>query len=209
MSSVVLYHGPTARDRAVVQAESVGRLVSEPIGDKGLKVDDSREIVRLSQLSGVGDKPPVVLIGPLDKATPEASDALLKTLEDLAEGPLRILLWADNLHGVVGTIRSRSLLEWCPPSNPNGYMTLYAHLKPSAQKMCDHALNKNLPGALSVLDENAKEAEALLDAVVHCLSERAGEKQIQWLWENLRPAIGSRWLGSKTSVACIFMGDLD
>ena len=93
----ILFHGPLGRDEAVSKASKVGRRVSNPVGDKGLKVADSRKIVEISGSSGVGDKPPSVVVGPLDKATPEASDALLKTLEDLGSGPLRIILWANHL----------------------------------------------------------------------------------------------------------------
>ncbi len=207
MSSITLFHGPRGRDQAVQQASLIGVLVGEPIGDKGLKVDDSRKIVLMSQQGSVGDKPPVVIVGPLDKATPEASDALLKTLEDLAEGQLRILLWADHLTGVVGTIRSRVLLEWCPPTSPSGYSNLHSHLKTSAQKLCRAALTQNLFAVLTILDENSEDYEALLDAVADSLSEMESSPDTYWLWENVRRALGARWLGSKTSVACIFMKD--
>ncbi len=187
------------------QADLIGRLISEPIGDRGLKVDDSREIVRMAQQGSVGDKPPVVIVGPLDRATPEAADALLKTLEDLAEGQLRIILWADYLIGVSGTLRSRALLEWCPPKSASGWSSLYAHLNGAAHKLCEAALHHNIPGVLSILEENADQTEALLDALSYNLAERACLEDVGWLWVGLREALGAKWLGSRTAVAGIFL----
>jgi hypothetical protein len=103
------------------------------LGDLGLKVDDSRKVVLLSHNSGVGDKPPSIVLGPLDRATPEASDALLKTLEDLQEAPLRICLWADHLVGVSPTIRSRTNQKWCPPTSR--YIDPLSHLEEDAAQL--------------------------------------------------------------------------
>ena len=83
-----LFHGPSARDKAVSLSLEIGRPVGDPVGDKGLKVDDSREIVELASHSGIGDKAPTIVVGPIDQASPEASDALLKTLEELWIDPL-------------------------------------------------------------------------------------------------------------------------
>lgn len=112
---VPLYHGPEARDRAVAEGDRLGRPISDPIGDEGLSVEDSREIVLHALNSGVGDRAPSLVIGPLDKVkSSAASDALLKTIEEVSTKPLRLVLWADELGGVSQTIRSRCAEVWCP-----------------------------------------------------------------------------------------------
>lgn len=185
-----LFHGPEARNRAVQWSFDTGRPASSPLGDDGLKVNDSRRIVDLANQGGVGDKPPTLVVGPLDRATVEASDALLKTLEDLAEGPLRIALWADYLIGVPLTIRSRTRATYCP-----GNMRLTNGVKQAAEKIIQ-AVRTNKAVAsktLSALEEH--DPEILLDAMVQALDPEIDQE----LWSRLRPALGSKWVSSKTA----------
>jgi len=186
-----LFHGPEGRTRAVQWSFDTGRPASDPVGDEGLKVDDSRLIVHLANQGGVGDKPPTLVIGPLDRATVEASDALLKTLEDLAGGPLRIALWADYLVGVPLTIRSRTRAIWCP-----GVVRLPKALKQTAEGLVS-AVRHGQPVASKIstaLEEC--DPEALLDAMVQVLDPC----QDQELWNRLRLALGSKWVSSKTAM---------
>ncbi len=192
MGTPILFHGPTGRDRAVAWSFDSGRPVSEPVGDNGLKVDDSRLIVTLSNQAGVGDRPPTLVIGPIDRATVEASDALLKTLEDLAEGPLRVVLWADFLVSVSPTIRSRTQAIWCA-----GATRIPKALRQSAESIIQaHREGKNLLNKLyAALEEH--DAEILLDALTEQLDE--GNADDVSLWERLRPMLGSRWVMAKTA----------
>ena len=194
----ILFHGPKARDQAVKISEEIGRPISDPIGDQGLKVDDSRLIVNRALVggSGVGDRPPTVVLGPLDKATPEAADALLKTLEDLADAPLRIFLWADFLSDVSPTIRSRTLHQWSP-----GAYRISKSLKESCEAVINYARSEELDGRLieSLLDSLEKyDAEVFLDALVFCMAQE--EQYPLRLWERVRPILGARWLSSKTTL---------
>ena len=198
----ILYYGPLGRDAAIKRASEIGRPISDPIGDKGLKVDDSRNIVLLSASSGVGDKPPSIVVGPLDKATPEAADALLKTLEDLAEGPLRIVLWADYLKGVIGTIRSRTLPKWCPPNRT--YLDPLDWIQPSADELCKAVIAKNEIKVLEVLSEpdSKKYFQELMEAFSKSLSKEVlkGNTEILPIWDSLRGCLdgkGSYLLGTK------------
>lgn len=168
----------------------LGRPVSDPIGDSGLKVDDSRALVELASSSGIGDRPPSVVVGPLDAATPEASDALLKTLEDLCDGPLSIVLWADHLRGVSGTIQSRTFAVWCPsgPTTPDPL----AYLKESAQNLAKALLEKDPVKILGVLEDlsekkdGAKDWPDLLLAACQFLAAEVED-------ENLRPRVIEAW----------------
>ena len=200
MTSPVLFHGPSARGEAVQHARTVGRMVSDPVGDDGLKVADSREVVQMAMSSGVGDKPPSVVIGPLDRATPEAGDALLKTLEDLAEGPLRIVLWADFLGGVIGTIRSRSLPRWCPPDERwvSPFMDEYA------DRLYEAWSKRDLSAALDVIVDRAKDWQALGQGFCEVLAEKGLEDaEALRAWEEVRPLLDGK--GSHLCLASAFL----
>lgn len=156
-----IFHGPSARDRAVALSIQLGRPVSEPIGDAGLKVDDSRALIELASSSGIGDRPPSVVVGPLDASTPEASDALLKTLEDLCDGPLSIVLWADHLRGVSGTIQSRTFAVWCP-EGPTTSDPL-AYLREPAQALAKALIENDPVKILGVLEDLSEKKDGAKD----------------------------------------------
>ena len=190
-----LFHGPEARDRAVNKATSEGRLLTEPVGDKGLKVDDSRKIVEMSLNPGVGDKPPYVVIGPLDAATPEASDALLKTLEEVSNTPLRIVLWADFLGEVIPTIRSRTHAIWCPPGKT--WLDPLAWKEDSAKNLLKAYLSEDWARVISILAEEAKDWPELLRALCTTLSRTVikgdkDEAKLIALWSRLREVLDGK-----------------
>jgi hypothetical protein len=185
-----LFHGPEARGRAVLFSEEVGRPLREPLGDKGLKVADSREVVDLATLSGVGDKPPSLVLGPLDAATPEAADALLKTLEDLTEAPLRIVLWADHLSGVIPTIRSRTRAIWCP-EGPT-YLSPLAYLREDAEGLCEAILASDSVKILGILEGIGKDWPELLQALCLPLAEHLENPIAIETWLSIRRVLDGR-----------------
>ena len=196
----MLFHGPAARGEAIAFAREVGRPVSSPIGDDGLKVDDSRALVALAGSSGVGDRPPCVVVGPLDDATPEAADALLKTLEDLASGPLRIILWCESIGGVIGTIRSRTLPRWSPA--PEGWVSPYkdAH----AEKLVAAWAKDDLAGCLAVISDNRKDWSALLRGFCEVIStDHVEDPRTVKAWESVRPLLDGK--GSYLNAAAVFI----
>lgn len=193
MRTPPLFHGPEARDRAVQKASQEGRLVSEPVGDKGLKVEDSRRVVEISLNPGVGDKPPYVVIGPLDAATPEASDALLKTLEEVMNTPLRIVLWADYLGEVIPTIRSRTHAIWCPPGRT--WLDPISWKEDSAKTLLKAWLAKDWVRVIGILQEEAKDWQDLIRALSNLLPPlMAGENgdRVMGLWESLRGTLDGK-----------------
>lgn len=193
MRTPPLFHGPEARDRAVQKASQEGRLVSEPVGDKGLKVEDSRRVVEISLNPGVGDKPPYVVIGPLDAATPEASDALLKTLEEVMNTPLRIVLWADYLGEVIPTIRSRTHAIWCPPGRT--WLDPLSWKEDSAKTLLKAWLAKDWVRVIGILQEEAKDWQDLIRALSNLLPPlMAGENgdRVMGLWESLRGTLDGK-----------------
>jgi hypothetical protein len=123
-----LFHGPLSLEVAIKKSNEFGVPVPiSPMGQEGLKVDDSRVIIDLAFEGHIGDNPPTLVVGPVDDATVEASDALLKTLEDtVGISPLRIILWANSLGGVRETVTSRCNCVWCPGeygSNSSGFVS--------------------------------------------------------------------------------------
>ncbi len=200
MASPLLFHGPVARGEAVRSARTMGRLVGDPIGDDGLKVNDSRLIVQLASSSGVGDQPPVVVVGPLDRATPEASDALLKTLEDLAEGPLQIVLWADSIAGVVGTIRSRTLARWCPPRE--GWVSPF--VDDDAKELLAAFVAGDTAKCMGVLHSRKKDWGSLIQGFCEALSDHEGDiGKTTEIWTALRPVLDGK--GSHLVAASAFL----
>jgi len=204
----MLFYGPMARDEAIKRASKIGRPVSEPVGDKGLKVEDSRKIVMLSGSSGVGDLPPSIVVGPLDQATPNASDALLKTLEDLAEGPLRIVLWADYLKGVKGTIRSRTLQKWCPPTRT--YLDPLDWMQKAANDLCKAVVEKDELKVLEIIaePENKKYSSELLEAFSKSLAKEVekGNTDVIKIWSELRGFLDGK--GSYLLCVKIILGNM-
>jgi hypothetical protein len=192
MRTPPLFHGPEARDRAVNRATQQGRLISEPVGDKGLKVEDSRRVVEISLNPGVGDKPPYVVIGPLDAATPEASDALLKTLEEVQNTPLRIVLWADYLGEVIPTIRSRTHAVWCPPGRT--WLDPLSWKEDAAKDLLKAWLAKDWPRVMGILQENSKDWQDLIRALCNLLPNyiQGEEDKIILLWGSLRETLDGK-----------------
>lgn len=121
MGSCQLFHGPGARQAALARVKEIGRLVAPPFGDEGLSVDESREICTLLLSVPVGEKVGVVVVGPIDNAkTLKSMDALLKSIEEVPSPYMQPILWADDLGGVISTVRSRCLETWAPGSStPN------------------------------------------------------------------------------------------
>lgn len=195
----LLYHGPLARDRAVERASEIGRPISDPVGDSGLRVDDSRQIVLKSNQSGVGDRAPSLVVGPLDRATPEAADALLKTLEDMANGPLRLVLWADYLGGVRSTIRSRTQAVWCPvTARDTQYIDPLYYLEEDAKKLLGHVLKGDHGRVLGAVLKAGKAWPELLGALAQRLPEALAEgneaerQAILTLWPQVRKALDGK-----------------
>lgn len=179
-----LFFGPVARDTALQTAESEGRLISDVIGDGGLKVDDSRTIVELASHAGVGDKKPFLVVGPVDEATPEAADALLKTLEESTSASLQILLWAHHRNSVIPTILSRVHAVWCPGppvvrwEDMAGVSDLWAALK-----------KQDFGSVLGVLRKHKGTETDLLNGVLFHLEKEAEDPAASVLWVRIREAL--------------------
>ena len=196
MGLLRLYFGPAARDKAIQAAESLGRLVSDPVGDAGLKVDDSRAIVALAAYAGIGDRKPVVVVGPVDEATPEAADALLKTLEEMATGSLQIVLWAHHRNAVIPTILSRTHPTWCP-----GPPLVRWEDRDGVDELWDALAVNDSGAALCVLRDHKGSETDLLQGVVAHLEDTCENPASIKLWVRVREAL------EKTPVSALRAAD--
>lgn len=114
-----LYVGPGAKAAALAQAASDlegppeehpdARLVIAEAGDVG--IDRIREIILWARYGPVRSARKVVVIGPAERLTREAANALLKLLEELPPH-LGAVLFAEALDRVLPTVRSRCALLW-------------------------------------------------------------------------------------------------
>ena len=185
----LLFHGPLARDAAVAEGQKLGRP-QDPLGDKGLKIADSRAIAKLALLPGIGDHPPSLVVGPLDSATPEAADALLKTIEEISNKPLQLIFWANDIRGVIKTIRSRCFTRWCPaPLSGRGYQDPLAHLKGHANSLMRAALEGDVGRLLSSLEEAGAATPSVVFKGVEDLAgslDGASALRAVKLWERIR-----------------------
>lgn len=209
-STPFLFYGPNALESASDLAAEIGEPM-DPVGKGGLKVKDSRDLVEMSMEGVVGARPPVAIVGPLDLATYEASDALLKTLEEV-EGSqlLRFVLWSNHLHGVPPTIQSRCNCVW------SGQDSSFV-LEPEAVEFLGLYLDDKKAEAISVL-MSKKDWLGFLSHVVEAMASDLLESdktqdyeersfKITELWERVRPLLGTRPnCGPVVAVATIFCG---
>jgi len=180
-SSAVLFHGPTAYDRAMEFSDGLGRLIHEPFGDGGLKIDESREIIALMNNTPLGDKPGVLVIGPMDHAWPAATDVLLKTLEEFDPQVLRPILWAHDEGGVRGTIRSRCIRQWCP-----GPEVTDEKMLADAKTLVEASLDGNRAVVFETIRD--MEGDILLAATQVLRGRPSGSREVR-LWSRIRAVL--------------------
>lgn len=82
------------------------KILGADLGDKVIKVDEIRELIRWTSLKTVGANLRVALILGAERLNPASANALLKTLEEPPPGTVFILT-AVGLHLLLPTVRSR------------------------------------------------------------------------------------------------------
>lgn len=204
-TSALLFHGPGARVEALRLLPQVGRCVAEPFGDDGLKVDQTRDILKLMLDAPLGDEPGVILIGPMDLAEQKSSDVLLKAIEEFDPEVVRPMLWAYDLGSVSSTIKSRCVHRWCPtaPESPANEEAMK-----QAFDLVDASVQQDRARVLELLkDTKAAEARVVLESCASVLSLNpellVGGRYD--LWQRIRELARYRHVG-KTELLATFVG---
>lgn len=189
--SCLLFHGPNARQEALNQAHRTGRLLVPPLGDDGLKIDDVREIADLLLSTPVGDQTGVVVVGPMDHASPKAGDGLLKSIEEFAD-VVAPILWATDLGGVSPTIRSRCLAKWCPALKGGAQMIDDDPVEEDGRLLAEAALTgqvwKIAPLVKKYNTKEYKRLDDLISVVVSVFALSTNPKALV-LWDQLREVL--------------------
>lgn len=168
----------------MMAAKGLGRLLAV-FGSEGLKIAESREIIDMMGNSPVGDQPGVVVIGPMDWARQNATDVLLKTLEEFDPRVVCPVLWAHDESEVSPTIRSRCLRQWCP-----GEIVTDEEVATRARDLVNEALDRRYASVVELLKE--QDPRQMLEAASDILRERGIDKTTRRLWESVRAASKAR-----------------
>jgi len=179
--SCLLFHGPGAKNRALDEAQKIGPLLSPPIGEDGLKVDESRAI-KLLLLTVPFQGRQTLVIGPMDQANPKASDALLKSLEEADGKYIQPILWAEEIELLTLTIRSRCLAEFVP----GRYQEIEEEVYTLAWEIQEAIRQNDFDGILFALEYKHKRAKDLIGPLMDALSEDFEEPLFAEVWERLR-----------------------
>lgn len=118
-----LYCGGGARAAARLRAQSIlsGRPGLHPdffaveSEGKWLGIGEIRALVLWARYAPVAGPKRVALLGPAERLTPEAANALLKLLEEVSPY-LAVILYAEAPDRVIPTVRSRCSLRFSPSS---------------------------------------------------------------------------------------------
>lgn len=188
LSSCILFHGPGSRQAALDEAHRIGRLLADPIGDEGLKVDQAREFVGLMGSTPIGMEVGVLIVGPMDEAHPKSSDVLLKTIEEFDGTLIQPILWARDLGGVASTIQSRCLERWAPSSSdPDENESLAA----AGWTILEAMRSQDSMTIVDTIRQFKGQMVDLLSSVADAMSSAPSDVQVIRYWDQIRGT--ARW----------------
>lgn len=197
MTSFLLY-GPGAKEHLITLSKG-GRMLSSPFGETGLKIEEARSIVELSNNLPPGKEDCLIVIGPMNRATPASSDVLLKLIEEPPD-KLKIILWAEDLQGVLPTIISRCWLKWC-------YAEEECKREKEAKVLLECLLKKELAEALKVLEESKKFLEEVLVSVVTLISREEPNTRYNGIWRGIRKVLKEKNISLLLVSSTLLSGD--
>lgn len=184
--TVTLFYGEGAEDQALEAAEVYGKILKVLGTEKGVRKDDARQMTLIHNAPPVSDSLGAVVIGPMDLATTEASDALLKIIEEPSKYT-KPFLWANDVGQVPKTIRSRCHCVWA-------YQAPETYEYPCDIDLLDQAMSGD---GLAVSELLLKEEpKKIMEAVVHRLSTR---KVSTRQWNLYKAVLGNETLSSVSS----------
>ena len=184
--TVSLFYGEGAEDKALEAAENYGKIIKVLGTEKGVRKDDSREMNLIHNAPPVSDYLGAVVIGPMDLATVDASDALLKVIEEPSDLSLPFL-WANDVGQVSKTIRSRCRCVWV-------YQASEDYEYPCDLDLLDQAMaGDGLAIAELLINGDPKK---IMEAAVYRLSARQVSTH---QWQSYKAVLGSETTASVSS----------
>ena len=196
----LLLHGPGAQQEAEDRAERLGRLLIPPVGALGLKTDEAREAIKLMSSTVIGSQLGVLIVGPVDGIRSEATDVLLKPLEEYDALAILPILWARDAGEVSDTIRSRCFEEWCPyGADPD------APFLDAAVELCKAAIKQDWYAVVEKLDEHKGYERELLAACAAVLARAKGAGWVP-LWLGIRSTLRYPNLSKVEALAALLGG---
>ena len=150
------------------QCKKIERLINPNI----FIVSPDGESIKKEQVEAIehefslsSDYKRVFIIKDIDKATPSASNSLLKFLESLSDDTYGVLL-TENLNSVLSTIKSRAISVHFTPKSKNII----------SQELINRGKNEDLSRAISVLTNNISEAiemsnDIILDQIINLVKQ--------------------------------------
>jgi len=195
-----LIYGTGAYEKAIELAKSISNLVYEFGGEK-LSTDDAKSATQKMIFAPIGTDVFCVVIGAVDNARANATDALLKSIEEHPDFVVPIL-WANGLDGVPPTIRSRCSSEWTNEEQGG-------EIDPKCVRLVNAALVSNhtetLQVGLSIITDSS--TRDMLRGFANALSEKSFDNpKVALLWLRVREALKQNYTMSKTEalgVICI------
>ena len=187
MASCLIFHGPGARDAALRKVTEVGHLMAPPYGDAGIRVEDIRDMVahliETPRLAGLG----CVVAGPIDEAkSANATDALLKNIEEFDGKVVLPILWAHDLGGVPPAIRSRCMEIWSPGTpEPSEDDDKYMGLAWDIVSKVIEGHPVDIPSVIKSLKDN--QCMSLVNALSDVLASQIENPVFHEIWNRLRP----------------------
>jgi DNA polymerase-3 subunit delta' len=124
-----------------------------------IRVDDAQEIVKLLSLKAYEGGYKITIIWMADKMNTEASNKLLKLLEEPAEKTVFILI-SDNEEAIIQTIRSRCQVlhfNGLPEKIIENALISRENIEARAAKKMAHQAQGNYNKALKLVQENSEE----------------------------------------------------
>ncbi len=138
---------------------------------KWLGIDEIRNLNLWARYAPVSGEYRVALLGPAERLTPEAANALLKLLEDVPPY-LAVVLYAESPDRVIPTVRSRCALRFAP-SSEESWRAALAQAGYNAEE---------ISFLLALCGEREEELEAFLEVKREVFSEfQEAEKEARKL----------------------------
>ena len=194
---IYIHHGPGVENKLDDLLEGK-TLVKPPY--ESLKTDEVKDLVY--QFSQVWpQKGACLLAGPLDEATSDVLDILLKRIEEPLEGSPELILWARDFGGIPPTIRSRCGERYY--YSPEMRHDLY----PQAEALFRAVKRADALGVMSALKTQEKgDLEGLLKAYIEVLLEEGSESVERYYKLSLRDLFKGKI--SKSKVHAYFLEEI-